>query len=313
MRRKRVWLWLFCFVVAAAAVGFQYYLKSGKKGFGLDRLSALIAKPSDYQKHSGVGYEDPNMRDEDFDRDTRSKKEREAELRARADWERIKHLKNFLKDRKRQPACQTVEYVGSGPKHKDPSTEIMSGTVAMFRQVKQDLMSWLKTRESRIPEATAKEMRKTMESLSLVTPPHETGMDLNWRGIGIWEKDSDGPVIRIGGGFYELFQRDQKRAKFELTRLAAQTWAPCELAGQKIDSPWAALMSCLGYEGTMGCGKNEISDAGWALSSAVAAVLAPIECDLPAFAEDRMAACLFETPLRIGARDLERSLEVAKR
>ena len=144
-------------------------------------------------------------------------------------------------------------------------------------------------------------MEKHIQEVKLQRPPVADEPDLAWRGVAVLGKDLDGePMIRMGNGFLKLLVREPERGKFELARLAAQTWAPCEFQSgdQKAQSamPWGALVKCLGVQEPNACGPGTYSEAGWAVSTVLAYKVANPGCKIPALAESSVAACVNEIP-----------------
>src|SRR5690606_26170291 len=145
-----------------------------------------------------------------------------------------------------------------------------------------------------IGEKAAGLMEERVRGLRLQRPPAAEEPDLSWRGIASLTEDSLGYMVRVGGGFIKLAQKDPPRARFELARLLAQSWAPCELTKNGVDGAaiWAPLLKCLGVEEKAGCAAGSYSEAGWAISTTLAAVVANPGCTVPAFAEAERAKCV---------------------
>jgi hypothetical protein len=100
-------------------------------------------------------------------------------------------------------------------------------------------------------------------------------------------------LIHVGSGFLTLFQKDRARARFELARLLAQAWSPCEIESIRESAGWKGFLSCMGMsEDQMKCAPGAVSEATWAVSSAVASLVSSPGCAIPAFADEKSAACL---------------------
>jgi hypothetical protein len=91
----------------------------------------------------------------------------------------------------------------------------------------------------------------------------------------------------------KFLTKDRQRAKFELTRLVAMAWTPCELKRVGVsEEPWNPLLKCLGINDAQACQTSSYSETGWAVSSAIAAQVAPPHCTLPAFSEEHARQCV---------------------
>lgn len=215
--------------------------------------------------------------------------------------------------------CASIEYRGDGPAATMISPKEWGQVVDLFLEVKKDLGTWLEKKQKGFPERTVAAMEKQLRSVRLQKPPVIEEPDLAWRGIGVWALDSTGaPTIRLGSGFVKLAVRQPARAKFELARWVAQSWAPCELKRHDDGEPWGPLLSCLQVNDTQACGNGSNSEAGWAVSSTLAFAIANPGCQLPAFSDPAMAKCLkkIPVPLLITEADetgFERSWKEAKR
>ena len=105
-------------------------------------------------------------------------------------------------------------------------------------------------------------------------------------------------MIRVGGGFFKLVTKNPARARFELARLLAQTWSPCEMHKLGGQAPWKGFLSCMQMSAqadpAKDCGPSSFSETGWAVSSALAAVASPPGCRIPAFDQKPVSRCLAE-------------------
>src|SRR5207302_109642 len=91
-------------------------------------------------------------------------------------------------------------------------------------------LSWLEKHRGQFPKEVAELMESDARELRLQRPPTPDYPDLAFRGIGIWTRPSgERPIIKLGSGFAKLVDHHPVRARFELARLIAQTWSPCEL------------------------------------------------------------------------------------
>ncbi|MCM2277467.1 MAG: hypothetical protein NDJ89_05275 [Oligoflexia bacterium] len=188
--------------------------------------------------------------------------------------------------------CASVEYRGEGP-GKTLSQQDWAQFMNRFHEAKKELTQWLHDNRQRFPEPVVAQMERRLASVKAFRPPLEEEPDLSWRGIGVWAQDAAGePALRLGPGLIKLIQKQPARGKFELARLLAQTWSPCELAQLGGGESWSPLLSCLNIKESGACGMGTYSEAGWAVSSVVAAWVAPPGCTLPALKDPAVAKCL---------------------
>jgi hypothetical protein len=207
---------------------------------------------------------------------------------------------------KREALCTSVEYPAEGRIGAADRRHLQ----ASLNDAKEDLLAWVEHHHVKFPTGTYETLRNQIRALRLGEPGPGEDPDLGYRGIGVWTRDAKGPVVRLGPGFVTLLKKDPERARFELIRLAAQGWAPCELLRLGAPEPWSAYLRCMGIQETeTGCGVGDYSEAGWAVSSAVASVLAKpgrVGCTIPAFADEAHAECPknFLLPLSIGGEKI---------
>jgi hypothetical protein len=195
--------------------------------------------------------------------------------------------------------CESVEY--RGPDNGRMTDEQWRKTMVQFHNAKHDLLTWLADHRTTVPKEVAEHMESEVKELRLQRPPTPDFPDLAFRGIGLWTRPSgERPIIKLGGGFGKLAENAPGRARFELSRLIAQTWSPCELAHSPVahhlpaGGAFAEMLSCLSVKDDNACAPGSFSEAGWAVSSAIAAVASPPGCTVPAFAEGVGASCLKE-------------------
>jgi hypothetical protein len=190
--------------------------------------------------------------------------------------------------------CESVEYA---PRENESlNTGQVAELQSAFQSAKHDLITWLATHRGELPKGTFNALEIQVRGLRWEAPANDRDPDLRWRGIGVWGRDPQGdPMLRLGPGFATLLKQDPERARFELIRLAAMGWAPCELGRRSVSAPWGAYLKCMGItEKEQGCGVGNYSEAGWAVSSAVASTLATpnrVGCTVPAFAKPATAGC----------------------
>jgi hypothetical protein len=197
--------------------------------------------------------------------------------------------------------CTAEEFPGKGPDAAHISQKDWESVMEQFHFAKASLSSWLKNHKKQFSEKTYQWMNAQIADARLQRPPSEDEPDVAWRGIlvpGV-EKSEAGqstPVIRVGGGFVKLIAAQPARARFELSRILAQSWAPCSIHQVDPTSPWKDFLTCMNMEGeadaAKACVHHSYSEAGWAVSSAIAAVAAPPGCRVPAFAGETTSACM---------------------
>jgi hypothetical protein len=180
--------------------------------------------------------------------------------------------------------CSSVEPAGLGKESALMPNQAWTRVQELFFDARQALLAWLSDHRSKLPPQTFEFMQARIRASKLQRAP-AGDPDLAWRGIVIATTDALGdPVVKLGSGFFTLVFKDTKRARFELTRVLAHAWAPCELTARKLAQPWDAYLRCMGFHAEgLGCGAGEYSEAGWAVSSAIASTVASPGCELPAF------------------------------
>jgi hypothetical protein len=192
--------------------------------------------------------------------------------------------------------CQAAEFVGAGPEHVRFTRENWKGVMELYHGAKKELLGWLSKNRASMPEETASLMERQVRELRVRRPPSSDEPDLSWRGIAALSMDDTGlPIVHLGGGFLSLMRADRIRARFELTRVVAQIWNPCELARVGAANPWTGLTECLGVAQApeeVACGEGTYSEAGWAISTALAARVADPGCKVPALVGANRKSCL---------------------
>lgn len=201
--------------------------------------------------------------------------------------------------RQKRPLCDSLEYAGVGPEAPALTDEEWKGIEALFSEAKSGLEKWLSQGGNNLNKKVFSWMKGQLQSLELEKPPYKKDKDLAWRGVGVFSTEGDHGVVRLGSGFFELAKKDRDRAKFELTRLAAQVWSPCEVG--KVEggaSTWNGLLECLQVHEEQGsCGAGTYSNSGWAVSTALASHVVPLKCAVPAFEKAVFQGCVDQIPL----------------
>lgn len=190
--------------------------------------------------------------------------------------------------------CTSAEYRGNSYKMVDFGKKDWAKFKDVYHAAKKDLISWLGKNKSYFDEKVYKTLEAQIMDIRIQKSPATEAPDLAWRGIGVFTQDaSHHPLVRLGGGFKDLAKRDPKRARFELTRLLAQSWSPCEIKKVSgVEGTWDPLLQCLEVVEYLPCSESTFSESGWAVSTAVAAQVAPINCKIPAFKDERIGKCL---------------------
>jgi len=209
--------------------------------------------------------------------------------------------------------CSSFELFGAGPQTETPTSRDWQKAMSLFHASKEGLLAWTLENRWRIPDRAWALMESRVREMRLQRPPTSEEPDLAYRGVGVLTEDPEGkPLIRLGAGFIRLVSESPTRAKFEITRLIAQAWAPCELEKSKVEQPWPLLLSCLGLPADPECGAGTYSEAGWAVSSVIAAKVSPPGCELPALIEPDQLACASKLPLPLTV-SLDREIREARR
>ncbi len=209
--------------------------------------------------------------------------------------------------------CSSFELFGAGPQTETPTSHDWQKAMSLFHESKEGLLAWTLENRWRIPDRAWVLMESRVREVRLQRPPTSEEPDLAYRGVGVLTEDPEGkPLIRLGAGFIRLVSQSPTRAKFEITRLIAQTWAPCELEKAKVEQPWPLLLSCLGLAADPECSPGTYSEAGWAVSSVIAAKISPPGCELPALIEPDQLACANKLPLPLTV-SLDRETREARR
>lgn len=189
--------------------------------------------------------------------------------------------------------CRSVEFEGDAPQRITVGKKDWDVVMDAFHDVKDDYLKWLEQHKTALSTEQMSQLAARVKFTRIQRPPSADELDLSWRGVATWSLDgSNEPLIKIGGGFLELAHRDKKRAKFELARMVAQAWSPCELKRLGVGEMWAGLTSCLKVEGADACTSGSYSEAAWAVGSALAVQVSEPGCKVPAFATAEYGQCV---------------------
>jgi hypothetical protein len=189
--------------------------------------------------------------------------------------------------------CNSIEFRGDGFQRTHVTPEDWKQVMKQFHFAKRRLQSWLDKHPKKMTEKTLVFMRSQLEQMKILRPPTLDEPDLSWRGIGVWTLgEKNIPSLRLNSGFIKLIHQYPQRAQFEMTRLVAQSWAPCELQRAGVESPWNSLLKCLDVSEEQACAAGSYSEGGWAISSVLAASISPPGCELPVFSHSKRGECL---------------------
>lgn len=196
---------------------------------------------------------------------------------------------------KARTICSSVELPGDGPSEAIADKD-WEKAEQEFAEAKKGLQAWLDKNRIAFSIEAYTAMQKRLEGVKLQKASAENEPDLTWRGIATYGTAGDGTsYVRAGSGFLKLFSSQPSRAKFELARVVAQSWAPCELA-KGAGNPWQPWLTCLNVKEGNACETGSYSEAGWAVSTALAAQVAPPGCTIPAFRAAEQAQCVEKMP-----------------
>lgn len=298
--------------VLAVALGINHLVRHHSAGTSGKEVATAM-KPSEYKQEStkstrkiasasanGV-VNHRNEEDDADDRDEPAATDRHAanHVTSPEEHERGVTLEGAVNDALAAGTeCTSIEYRGDGP----TATKVTRGewitVMDQFHAAKHELLGWLEKNRHELPEATAQAMEKQVRNLKIQRPPASEEPDLSWRGIGIYTQNAEGePILKLGGGFVRLAGTHPARARFEMARLVAQSWAPCELTRvSAADATWSPLLKCLGVNESQGCGQGTYSEGGWAVSTTLAAAVSPPGCRIPAFKTPDTGKCVSHVP-----------------
>jgi len=184
-----------------------------------------------------------------------------------------------------QAQCVRGEYRGSGSTAAKVDAKDWGQVMDAFHASKADLMAWLEEQAKAHPSAISPELTKFLETevreIRVQRPPTPEEPDLAYRGVLVMTEDADGvPLIRVGSGMIGLLKADPARARFEFTRVIAQQWSPCALAGSGAEKIWSTLIGCSGVheDASAACAGGGFSELGWVTSTALAARVSAPGC-----------------------------------
>ncbi len=197
--------------------------------------------------------------------------------------------------------CESIEPAGSGPDAVDVDPALWSEFMGEYHAAKSDLIRWVSANHLQFPEKLIGQMESEIRNSRVMRPQNQIEPDLTWRGVAAWTRPRAGTMdanerpalIHVGSGFLTLFKDNRARARFELSRMLAQAWSPCEMDGVRESAGWKGLLSCMGMsDDQVKCAPGAVSEATWAVSTAAASLVSNPGCQIPAFADEKSAACL---------------------
>jgi hypothetical protein len=189
--------------------------------------------------------------------------------------------------------CKSMEYWGNGNRETSVTQKDWKIVLERFHKSKQLLGGWLKEAQEQIPQESIAWMESQLKELKLIRPTSPDEPDLRWRGIGLWRRDDAGNgSLLLTSGFVKLVVKHPERGLFEMARLVAQVWSPCEFKRMEKDAPWKELLTCLEVEDDQGCESGSYSESGWAVSTSLSAVLTAPGCSLPAIHAENRWSCV---------------------
>ena len=268
MRRKR--LITFVGIATASAVSVTCYYLSSPTG-----LKNLESKKAETKKKNSKKVASGEQRSEDFE-------ENNPEAGESAAQRGIASISTYSQSAK---ACAPLEIPGRGPASVQVGKAEWDEFMKMYRGVKEQYAAWLGLRVTEENHGSLGWMIESIGGLKVQRPPTVSEPDLAWRGIAVLSHEPSGePMIRVGDGFLAFMKHEPKRAKFELARAMAQVWAPCAVSSAHKSVNWKELgVAKVEKEN---CEAPGVSDAAWAVSSAVAVQVADPGCSVPGLATE---------------------------
>jgi hypothetical protein len=291
MRRMRPHWQYFLFAVPAVAVALGVQILSKNSKYSAGRSPA--ATTSTLQNKLAQLNQDEDEPTEDLSKSAKEPK-KTKDLK-------VAEAKTIPAAADANGVCISIEYPGRGPENAAISNDDWHTIIGQFHNAKSLLTAWLEAHQSQFSKKTYQWMSTQVTGALLQRPVNPPAVneepDLMWRGVAVLDEGKTGaPVVRVGGGFAKLVLSQPERGRFEFARVLAQTWAPCQIAKVDATSPWKGFLGCMKLDGeadaTKACGQNTYSEAGWAVSSAVAAIASPPGCRIPAFEKISATECV---------------------
>jgi hypothetical protein len=208
---------------------------------------------------------------------------------------------------KAREICRSSEFPGLGTEFSKITPKAWARVLDEYHEAKAITLAWIA--EERMSGNLEIELAEWMDSqtrdIRIQRPPTAEEPDLSWRGVVAMSEDVKGdPLIRVGGGFLTLMDKDPRRARFELVRTISQTWSGCRLAQAKLKAPWKDYLSCMGVPASS-CKAGSLGEDSWAVSTRVATQIASPGCRIPAFEEASASKCYSRFPASVVTARIE--------
>jgi len=219
-----------------------------------------------------------------------------ATKREQAIQKSIERVKVDLAFKSEDGTCLPIEYPGAGRTESFTyrvEQDQWSQVISLFHDAKRDLANWFVAHENEIGKELATKLSARVKDQKIQRPPITDEPDLDWRGVGVVSHGLGSEfLIKTGAGFIPLVEKDPMRAKFELTRLLAQTIASCELSKAGLPDIWKPTLDCMGIDSQTSCAEGQLSESTWAISTTIANWVSSPGCKVPALNETDLAACM---------------------
>ena len=205
--------------------------------------------------------------------------------------------------------CTAVEEPGFRGSDIKLTQKVWLPLVEDFRAAKRKVVAWIKKHPEQFPEERFKVLSERILELQIQRPPSEEEPDLAWRGTVVMSRFPDGkPLLRVGGGFLTLHQKDPKRAQFELARAVSFLLSPCELKGMGYADVWEQTLTCAQGVPSETCDLGSVSQQAWLVASAVAQEVQPAGCQVRAVEASGFLGCLAGSSRNAATPTAERSI-----
>jgi hypothetical protein len=185
------------------------------------------------------------------------------------------------------PGCAASELQGAGMQMPAVSAGDWELVMESYHEAKAGLLAWLQGQRGKIAPKLFARMESEVRELRVQRPPNADEPDLSWRGIVVLTDDSEGPLVRLGGGVVALVKNDPRRAGYEFTRVIAQRWSACSLAAHGGGALWAKLGDCMGVreDPAISCVEGGYSESGWMVATTLASRIASPGCRVAGVAQ----------------------------
>lgn len=189
--------------------------------------------------------------------------------------------------------CQPFEYLAGGPATVAAMDKKWPALKKQFHKAKADLQSFIATQSGKLKTEEINAFKEKVAELRILRPVTTEEFDLLYRGIGTWVRDQAGrELLRVSPGLIKMVELNPARSQFEITRLVAQALSPCALEKIGATQAWSEFLSCMDLKDiSADCKEGGYSEAGWAVSSALAQATTDPQCTVPAFKTDSGAKC----------------------